>query len=86
LPSQNRIIDDVEAKLQYKNKYEVKKSTEGEIELIRHIAGHFDELTTSHIGMFQNELLELSGSTDADFENLLIHFPCALCLSFSLLL
>jgi hypothetical protein len=45
------------------------------LELIKHIAGHFDELATTPIGMFKDELLDLRGPGLGDPENLLTHFP-----------
>jgi hypothetical protein len=72
-PSQNITTTNEEAKPLSQS--EVKKPTEDELELIKHIAGHLDELTTTHIGIFKDELLELSGSSETDLEDLLTHFP-----------
>jgi hypothetical protein len=72
-PSQNITTNEQEARPLSQS--EVKKPTEDELELIKHIAGHFDELTTTHIEMFKDEILELSGSTETDLENVLTHFP-----------
>jgi hypothetical protein len=80
-PRQNITTNEVEAKLLSQSG--VKKPAEGEIELIKHTAGHFDELTTTHIGMWQDELLQLRGSSEADLEDLLTHFPTAQLSHFS---